>query len=130
MNATTTGWLNKVPQATLSFWVIKIMSPTVGETFADSLAVDIGFGAVATTLGMAMLLGIALLTQLCTCAYVPWVYWLTVVLVSIVGTQITDVLTDTRGISLYSSTAVFSLAQLLRMFNQFSQLFRSHRRVE
>lgn len=110
MNATTTGWLNKVPEVTLSFWVIKIMSTTVGETFADFLAVDVGFGAMATTLGMAALLGIALITQLCTRAYVPWIYWLTVVLVSIVGTQITDVLTDSLGVSLYSSTAVFSLA--------------------
>jgi uncharacterized membrane-anchored protein len=108
MNPTTAGWLNKVPEVTLSFWVIKIMSTTVGETGADFLAVDAGLGAGVTTIGMSVLLAIALFTQLRTRAYTPWIYWLTVVLVSIVGTQITDVLTDILDVSLYTSTAVFS----------------------
>ncbi|MFW0754761.1 hypothetical protein ACN1C3_08400 [Pseudomonas sp. H11T01] len=102
-------WLNKVPEVTLSFWVIKIMSTTVGETGADFLAVDAGLGQSVTSIGMAVLLAIALFGQLRTRAYTPWIYWLTVVLVSIVGTQITDVLTDKLGISLYASTAVFSV---------------------
>ncbi|MDE1164908.1 MAG: hypothetical protein PW845_05835 [Pseudomonas sp.] len=101
-------WLNKVPQVTLAFWIIKILSTTVGETGADFLAVDAGLGQSVTTLGMAVLLGLALFGQLRTKAYSPWIYWLTVVLVSIVGTQITDVLTDGLGVSLYVSTAVFA----------------------
>ncbi len=109
MNPTTAGWLNKVPEVTLSFWVIKIMSTTVGETGADFLAVDAGLGAGVTTIGMAGLLAIALFGQLRTRACVPWIYWLTVVLVSIVGTQVTDVLTDMLDVSLYTSTAVFSV---------------------
>ncbi|MDB6052410.1 MAG: hypothetical protein JWR17_5156 [Pseudomonas sp.] len=109
MNATTAGWLNKVPEVTVSFWVIKIMSTTVGETFADFLAVDVGLGAAVTTIGMVTLLAIALFGQVRTRAYTPWTYWLTVVLVSIVGTQITDVLTDLLDVSLYTSTAVFSV---------------------
>ncbi|MFJ3522030.1 hypothetical protein ACIPO9_06095 [Pseudomonas sp. NPDC090203] len=109
MNPSIAGWLNKVPEVTLSFWVIKIMSTTVGETFADFLAVDAGLGAGVTTVGMATLLAIALFAQLRTRAYTPWIYWLTVVLVSIVGTQITDVLTDMLDVSLYTSTAVFSV---------------------
>jgi uncharacterized membrane-anchored protein len=107
MNSTTAGWLNKVPEVTLGFWLIKILSTTVGETGADFLAVDAGFGAGATTVGMSLLLAIALFVQLRTRAYTPWIYWLTVVLVSIVGTQITDVLTDVLDVSLYTSTAVF-----------------------
>lgn len=106
---TAADWLNKVPEVTLSFWVIKIMSTTVGETCADYLAVDVGLGQAVTCIGMAVLLAIALATQLRTRAYTPWVYWLSVVLVSIVGTQITDVLTDNLGVSLYASTAVFSV---------------------
>ncbi|MBU6957876.1 hypothetical protein KRR23_08980 [Pseudomonas sp. CVAP len=106
---TKADWLNKVPEVTLSFWVIKIMSTTVGETGADFLAVDAGLGQSVTSIGMAVLLAIALFGQLRTRAYTPWIYWLTVVLVSVVGTQITDVLTDKMGISLYASTAVFSV---------------------
>jgi uncharacterized membrane-anchored protein len=109
MNLTTAHWLNKVPEVTLSFWLIKILSTTVGETGADFLAVDVGLGAAVTTLGMAALLALALFVQLRKSAYTPWIYWLTVVLVSIVGTQITDVLTDMLDVSLYTSTAVFSV---------------------
>ncbi|MCJ2370780.1 hypothetical protein [Pseudomonas sp. RGM 3321] len=109
MNPTTAGWLNKVPEVTLAFWVIKILSTTVGETVADFLAVDAGLGAGVTTLGMTVLLAIALSVQLRARAYTPWIYWLCVVLVSIIGTQITDVLTDMLDVSLYTSTIVFSV---------------------
>jgi uncharacterized membrane-anchored protein len=54
-------------------------------------------------------LAAAVLTQLRTRRYTPWIYWLTVVLVSIVGTQITDLLTDGLGVSLYISTSVFAV---------------------
>lgn len=102
--------LNKVPAVTLIFWVIKIMSTTVGETGADYLAVNVGLGMVMTTAIMASCLAAALVLQVRMRRYVPWIYWLTVVLVSVVGTQITDFLTDKLGISLEFSTAVFALA--------------------
>jgi len=102
------GWLNKVPEIALSFWIVKIMSTTVGETGADFLAINAGWGQGITCTVMAALLAIALFTQLHTRRYTPWIYWLTVVLVSVVGTQITDLLTDGLGISLYLSTFVFA----------------------
>ena len=86
--------LNKVPEVTIAFWIIKIMSTTVGETGADYLAVHAGLGTVLTDAIMASLLMIALIAQLRTRQYVPWIYWLTVVLVIVVGTQLTDALTD------------------------------------
>lgn len=110
MKQQATAWLNKVPEVTLSFWVIKVMSTTVGETTADYLAVDAGLGQGPTTAAMFALLAIVLVSQLRTRAYTPWLYWLSVVLVSIVGTQITDILTDSLNVSLYTSTAVFSVA--------------------
>lgn len=104
------GWLNKVPEITLSFWLIKIMSTTVGETGADFLAVNAGLGQGLTRTVMAALLAAALFTQSRTRRYTPWIYWLTVVLVSVVGTQITDLLTDGLGVSLYISTPAFAVA--------------------
>jgi uncharacterized membrane-anchored protein len=101
--------LNKVPEVTLIFWIIKIMSTTVGETGADYLAVHVGLGTAVTTGIMVVLLIAALIAQLRSSLYVPWIYWLTVVLVSIVGTQITDALTDGLEVSLYVSTAVFAV---------------------
>lgn len=102
--------LNKVPEVTAIFWIIKILSTTVGETGADYLAVHVGLGATVTAANMAILLAAALALQLRARSYVPWIYWLTVVLVSVVGTQITDLLTDQLEISLYVSTAVFASA--------------------
>ncbi len=108
--SSTSNWLNKVPAVTLSFWVIKVMSTTVGETGADFLAVDAGWGQGMTRAVMGGLLAAALVTQLRTRRYTPWIYWLTVVLVSVVGTQITDFLTDGLGVSLYASTSIFAVA--------------------
>lgn len=112
MQAQTRGrsnfWLNKVPEVTLSFWIIKIMSTTVGETGADFLAVDVGWGQGITCFVMFGLLAAALSAQLRTRRYTPWIYWLTVVLISIVGTQITDLLTDGMKVSLFVSTAMFA----------------------
>ena len=108
--STTSHWLNKVPEVTTAFWVIKIMSTTVGETGADFLAVNAGWGQGMTRAVMGTLLAAALFMQLRTRRYTPWIYWLTVVLVSVVGTQITDLLTDGLGVSLYVSTSVFAVA--------------------
>jgi uncharacterized membrane-anchored protein len=102
--------LNKVPEVTLIFWIIKILSTTVGETGADYLAVHVGLGASLTMACMIGLLAAALFLQLSARRYVPWRYWLTVVLVSIVGTQITDLMSDKLDISLYVSTAAFACA--------------------
>lgn len=104
-----TNWLNKVPEITFSFWMIKILSTTVGETGADFLAVNAGWGQALTGAMMGTLLAAALFMQLRTRRYAPWIYWLTVVLVSVVGTQITDLLTDGLGVSLYVSTSVFAV---------------------
>ena len=92
------------------------MSTTVGETGADFLAVNAGWGRGVTSLVMATLLAVALFTQLRTRRYTPWIYWLTVVLVSVVGTQITDLLTDGLGVSLYISTSAFAVALALIFF--------------
>jgi uncharacterized membrane-anchored protein len=109
-NTRSSDTWNKVPAVTLAFWIIKVMSTTVGETGADYLAVHVGLGATITDAIMSSLLIAALLMQLRVRRYVPGIYWLTVVLVSIVGTQITDALTDGFGVSLYTSTAVFAAA--------------------
>lgn len=102
--------LNKVPQVTLLFWVVKILTTTVGETAADFLAGNLGLGLSLTSLIMAVLLAAALTMQLRRDRYVPWVYWLTVVLVSIVGTLVSDNLVDNLGVSLWTTTAVFAVA--------------------
>jgi uncharacterized membrane-anchored protein len=103
------SWMTKVPAITATFWVIKVLSTTIGETFADFLSVNVGLGTAVTDAMMLTVLTVALIIQLRTRKYTPWIYWLCVVLVSIVGTQITDFFTDNLGVSLYISTAVFAV---------------------
>jgi uncharacterized membrane-anchored protein len=102
--------LNKVPEVTLYFWAIKIMATTVGETAADYLNVNLGFGLTHTTYAMGALLLAVLVFQFRARRYVPAVYWLAVVFISVVGTLITDNMTDRYHVPLELSTAAFALA--------------------
>jgi uncharacterized membrane-anchored protein len=102
--------LNKVPEAILVFWVIKILATTVGETAADFLNSNLGLGLSGTSLVMGALLTGALVVQFRARRYVPSIYWTVVVLVSVVGTLITDNLTDNFGVPLLATTAIFSAA--------------------
>src|SRR6059036_2686361 len=119
MNPTTTfapqaslgrKMLNKVPEITLFFWVIKIMCTTVGETAADYLNVNLGFGLTNTTYVAGVLLAVLLAVQFKLRRYVAPAYWVVVVVISVFGTLITDNLTDRYHVPLTTSTTVFSIA--------------------
>lgn len=99
---------NRVPEVTLVFWVIKILSTTTGETAADYLNTTLGFGLSLTTLATGLMLVAALAVQISTTRYAPVAYWIVVVLVSIFGTLITDNLTDVFGLPLWASTVIFT----------------------
>lgn len=103
---------NKVPQVTIFFWIIKIMATTVGETAADYLNFNLNWGLTVTTVAITVLLIIGLFFQISATKYVPSLYWLAVVLISVVGTLITDNLVDNLGVSLESATIWFSVALL------------------
>lgn len=115
--------LNKVPEITLAFWLIKILATTVGETAADNLNERLGLGLTGTTYVMGSLLVVALVFQFRVRRYVPALYWLAVVLLSIVGTLITDNLVDNYGVALQTTTIAFSLALAIT----FAIWFRSER---
>jgi len=113
--------LNKVPEVTLYFWIIKILATTVGETAADFLATNLNLGLTNTTYVMSGLLVAVLVWQFRLRKYVPSAYWLAVILISIVGTLITDNLVDNFGVSLQVTTTAFSLALLLTFVTWYSQ---------
>ncbi|MFL5846432.1 MAG: hypothetical protein ACJ762_17240 [Solirubrobacteraceae bacterium] len=101
--------LNKVPEVTLFFWVIKILCTTIGETAADYLNENLGFGLSNTTYVTGALLAVLLLAQFRTRRYVPAVYWAVVVVISVFGTLITDNLSDRYDVPLTTSTVVFGV---------------------
>ena len=102
--------LNKVPEITIFFWIIKIMATTVGETAADLLNAKLNLGLTYTSLLMTALFLITLFFQFRANKYVPRNYWLVVVLISVVGTLISDNLVDNLGVALRTTTIVFSVA--------------------
>jgi uncharacterized membrane-anchored protein len=110
MNITTKKLLNKVPEVTLYFWIIKILCTTVGETAADFLNTNLNLGLTGTSLVMGVLLIIALIYQFKTKKYTSSIYWLSVVLISVVGTLITDNITTNFGVSMVTTTIIFSIA--------------------
>ena len=70
----TMQMLNKVPEVTFYFWIIKIMATTVGETAADLLNFNLNFGLTGTSIIMSILLAIFLVVQLRARRYIPWIY--------------------------------------------------------
>ena len=101
---------NRVPKVTVDFWLVKLLAVTVGETAADFLNMNLGLGLSATSVIMSGFLVAALFLQFAQRKYIPWIYWLAVVLISVVGTLITDNLVDNLGYSLEACTIGFSLA--------------------
>jgi uncharacterized membrane-anchored protein len=101
--------LNKVPEITAYFWVIKVLCTTVGETFADNLNENLGLGLTNTSYIMGALLIAVLVFQFRARKYVPGIYWLAVVLISVVGTLVSDNLVE-NGVTLEATTIGFSIA--------------------
>lgn len=99
---------SKVPEVTLYFWIIKILCTTVGETAADFLNINLNLGLTGTSVITGLLLIAMLIWQFRTKRYIPAVYWLTVTLVSVFGTLVTDNLTDKMQMPLEISTLIFS----------------------
>jgi uncharacterized membrane-anchored protein len=100
--------LNKVPEVTLFFWIIKIMCTTVGETAADYVNDNLGFGLTNTTYVSGALLAVLLVVQFRLRRYVPMAYWAVVVVISVFGTLITDNMTDGHNVPLTTSTPIFA----------------------
>lgn len=100
--------LNKVPEITVYFWLIKVLCTTVGETFADNLNENLGLGLTNTSYIMGALLIAVLVFQFRARRYVPGIYWLAVVLISVVGTLVSDNLVENYGVTLQTTTIAFS----------------------
>ncbi|MEV6024436.1 hypothetical protein [Streptomyces sp. NPDC052036] len=104
---------NKVPEVTVCFWVIKVLCTTVGETAAELLNEKAGLGLTGVSLLMSALLTVVLVVQFRTKSYRPGVYWPAVALISVVGTLVSDNLTDNMGVALETTATVFAIALVI-----------------
>jgi uncharacterized membrane-anchored protein len=116
LNELTSLGFNRVPKVNAGFWLIKLLAVTVGETAADYLSLNLGLGLSLTSWIMSIGLVAALVLQFSRRRYVPWTYWLAVVLISIVGTLITDNLTDNLGVPLEITTIFCSVSLAATFF--------------
>jgi Uncharacterized membrane-anchored protein conserved in bacteria len=96
--------LLKVPEITLVFWIIKILTTGMGEVFSDFLVLQIN-PVIGVGIGFTGFIT-ALFLQFHAKRYIPWIYWLTVVMVSVFGTMVADVLHIEMGISYTASTVI------------------------
>lgn len=100
--------LTKVPEITVFFWIIKILTTGMGEVTSDYLANHINPVIAVTIAGIALVA--SLILQFSVSRYVAWIYWLTVIMVSIFGTMAADVLHVGLGIPYIISTIFFVVA--------------------
>jgi uncharacterized membrane-anchored protein len=100
--------MRKVPEITVYFWIIKLLTTAMGESTSDYLVFQIN-PYVAVVLGCLGLAG-ALILQLWVRRYIPWVYWLAVVMVAIFGTMAADVTHVVLGVPYLVSTVAFASA--------------------
>lgn len=100
--------MRKVPEITVYFWIIKLLSTAMGESTSDYLVYQIN-PYIAVALG-CLGLAVALILQLSVRRYIAWVYWLAVVMVAVFGTMAADVMHVVLGISYAVSTACFASA--------------------
>jgi uncharacterized membrane-anchored protein len=100
--------MSKVPEVTVYFWIIKVLTTGMGETTSDYLAHRIDPVIAVGIAGVGLVASLAL--QLSVPRYVPWIYWLALVMVSVFGTMAADVLHVGLGIPYLVSTAVFTVA--------------------
>jgi uncharacterized membrane-anchored protein len=90
--------LSKVPEVTLIFWLVKIAATTLGETGGDAVSMSMHLGYLVGTAIFAVVFLIAVAIQICATRFHPWIYWLTIVATTTVGTTLADFADRSLGI--------------------------------
>lgn len=98
MNSTESHPLSKVPEVTLLFWIIKIAATTLGETGGDALSMSMHLGYLVATGIFAAIFLLAVLVQIKARAFHPYLYWITIIATTTVGTTLADFADRSLGI--------------------------------
>lgn len=106
MKTATNELISKVPHVTLLFWVIKIFATTLGETGGDALSMSLELGYLASTGIFALIFIAAVTVQIKASKFHPYLYWLTIVATTTVGTTLADYATRDMGIGYTGGSAI------------------------
>ena len=104
--------LSKVPELTLIFWVIKILATTLGETAGDALSMSMNLGYLVSTAIFGALFLAAVSAQIIAKQFHPFLYWVTIIATTTVGTTLADYATRSLGIG-YTGGSALLLGMLL-----------------
>ncbi len=107
--------MNKLPQITLAFWVMKICATTLGETAGDLLSMTLNVGYAISSMILLSVFLITLLTQLWSKTYNPVLYWIVILSTSTAGTTMSDFMDRTLGLG-YASGSMILIVLLLIVF--------------
>ena len=107
--------MNKLPQITLAFWVMKICATTLGETAGDLLSMTLNVGYAISSMILLSVFLITLLTQLWSKTYNPVLYWIVILSTSTAGTTMSDFMDRTLGLG-YASGSMILIVLLLMVF--------------
>ncbi|WP_434985394.1 COG4705 family protein [Pseudomonas protegens] len=107
--------MNKLPQITLAFWVMKICATTLGETAGDLLSMTLNVGYAISSMILISVFLLTLLTQLWSKTYNPVLYWIVILSTSTAGTTMSDFMDRTLGLG-YASGSLILIGILLAIF--------------
>src|SRR6516165_367513 len=97
---------SKVPEITFLFWILKIVATTLGETGGDSVTMSLNWGYLAGTTLFAALFAVCVAAQIRARRFHPWLYWLTIVATTTVGTTLADFADRSLGIGYVGGSAL------------------------
>lgn len=109
---TKQDWVIKVPAVTVTFWIVKIAATTLGETGGDAVSMSLNLGYLISTGIFAIIFLAAVTAQIRTNSFNPWLYWLTIIATTTVGTTLADFADRSLGIG-YPGGSALLLALLL-----------------
>lgn len=112
MNSIVEKGLSKVPEVTLIFWLVKIAATTLGETGGDAVSMSMHLGYLVGTAIFAVVFLIAVAIQICATRFHPWIYWLTIVATTTIGTTLADFADRSLGIGYAGGTSLLLLLLL------------------
>jgi uncharacterized membrane-anchored protein len=122
VNSTGMQRLSKVPEVTLIFWIIKIAATTLGETGGDAVSMSMNLGYLVGTGIFAVLFALAVGVQIAARGFHPWLYWLTIVATTTVGTTLADFADRSLGVGYAGGSAILLVLLLGSLFTWYRAL--------
>lgn len=116
MNHNNKHYINKLPQITLAFWVMKICATTLGETGGDLLSMTLNIGYAASTLILISMFLVTLITQLISSRYHPFLFWTVILSTSTAGTTMSDYMDRTLGLGYAMGSLILISVLTLTLF--------------